>query len=364
MVAGRDTGPVWRSRTGVAALLSGAMVLGAGIEALSEYAVRGHTLGYEFLLMLPPWVLRAVFAPIPIGLARRLVHRRLAVIVAVHAAGAVVYAVLHLSSLAALHTWVYHVPYPFTEQFGDLFNEYALRVGETYLAFAAVSHALTYERLLGEREANAVALQGELAQAQLRGLRNQLHPHFLFNALNTVAMMAREGNSAAVVSMISRLSALLRYALRASIDAEVAFDAELAFTREYLAIEVERHAPRFSVTWRIAPEASTLRVPALVLQPLTENVVRHAVAAVRRPVAMGIEAVVAAGELRLTVWDDGPGLMRPSAGPGAGIGTSNIRERLRRMYGEAGALEVAARPEGGVIATVRVPARSAGSVAA
>src|SRR5262249_32131148 len=151
---------------------------------------------------------------------------------------------------------------------------------------------------------------------------------FLFNVLNSAAMLARRGQTAGVVAVLARLGDLLRYVLREDASGEATLREELDFLRGYLALEQIRFADRLDVSLEGDPSLAPLRVPSLLLQPLVENAVRHGIAC--RPGAGRIE-ICARREgprLELEVRDDGPG---PSPQPpflAAGIGIRNTRERL------------------------------------
>ncbi|MFI5372084.1 MAG: sensor histidine kinase, partial [Candidatus Eisenbacteria bacterium] len=140
-----------------------------------------------------------------------------------------------------------------------------------------VIYASVFYRLAIERARAVEQVRAELAQAELRTLRSQMNPHFLFNALNTIASMVRE-DPAAAEDTTTRLAELFRYALRASDREHVPLADELAFVRDYLAIERRRFGARLTVVEDIAPGLDDVPVPTLLLQPLVENAVRHGIA--------------------------------------------------------------------------------------
>jgi LytS/YehU family sensor histidine kinase len=183
----------------------------------------------------------------------------------------------------------------------------------------------------------------------------QLQPHFLFNTLHSVSALIHEDDEAADL-MIARLSDFLRLVIEHAGGQEVALVQELEFLQRYLDIQQVRFQNRLRVTIDVSPEALDALVPNLVLQPLVENAIRHAV----EPRAVGGRVEVTArqdgDDLRLTVRDDGPGL-RPGSAQGAGVGISNTRARLEHLYGARQALEIANHSEGGVLVTVTFPWR-------
>jgi LytS/YehU family sensor histidine kinase len=213
-----------------------------------------------------------------------------------------------------------------------------------------------------EREVIASALEAQLARAQLSALRAQLHPHFLFNALNTISALIPRDPSAAD-RMIERLGELLRRSLDAEGAAEVPLEEELRFLDGYLEIERARFRDRLAVTTRVDPGTMRARVPSLILQPLVENAIRHGVAPRAAPGSVEIRAEHEDGVLRLVVKDDGPGEPAPG-GHTDGVGLANTRARLRRLYGASHRFQAGNAPGGGFEASVTIPFRTTGSEAA
>jgi LytS/YehU family sensor histidine kinase len=207
-----------------------------------------------------------------------------------------------------------------------------------------------------EAELRASRLEAQLIQARLEALRAQLNPHFLFNALNTIAMLVRRQANAEALRGIVGLSQLLRQVLDRRAAPEVSLGEELALVEHFLAIEQLRYPDRLRVRIQVDPDVLEAQVPNLLLQPLVENAVRHGIG--RREDA-GIVEIVARrrrGALTLQVWDDGPGLpdgWRPEAD--FGLGLANTRERLQRLYGRRHRFELRNDARGGVRALVRIP---------
>jgi signal transduction histidine kinase len=193
-----------------------------------------------------------------------------------------------------------------------------------YAGFVLAWHAMSFYQM------QAVELESLLQRAQLEALRSQLNPHFLFNALHSMAELVHSDPKLAE-RLIVRLGELLRQVLNSSNQPEVTLGEELDFIRGYVAIEQMRLGDRLSVTWDIDAAALQARVPSLVLQPLVENAIQHGVAAAAGPGTLRIAARRAGEFLRLEVRDNGPGLDR--AEPAPGIGLANTRARLQRLYG-------------------------------
>jgi LytS/YehU family sensor histidine kinase len=221
-------------------------------------------------------------------------------------------------------------------------------------AVLAIVHGIEAHRRYREREVHAARLETELAAARLDALTAQLQPHFLFNTLNSIATLMRRDVDAAE-EMLAHLGALLHKTLRSGERHEVTLAEELELLEQYLAIMQIRFEDRLVVRKNIDAGVTGASVPQLVLQPLVENAIRHGIS--RRPGAGLIEiAATRLGQsLEITVRDDGDGMV----GESEGIGLSNTRRRLRQLYGDAQALELAPAAEGGLRVTLRVPLATA-----
>jgi signal transduction histidine kinase len=222
-----------------------------------------------------------------------------------------------------------------------------LGVGIYWVILGGV-HATRYYTRFREGELRAAQLETQLAQAQLQALRAQLHPHFLFNTLNSIAVLMHRDVPGAE-QMLHRLSGLLRITLEHAATQEVPLHEELEFLRLYLDIEQTRFRDRLTVTVEVAPEALDVPVPYMLLQPLVENALQHGIGQRTEGGHLEIHATATNGMLSIVVRDDGPGLSADGAGR-EGIGLSNTRGRLERLYGahyrftlrnlEAGGVEV------------------------
>jgi two-component system, LytTR family, sensor kinase len=226
-----------------------------------------------------------------------------------------------------------------------------------YAAIAATGSALAYYRESRERERRAIRLEARLAESRLQALRAQLHPHFLFNALNGIAELIHEDPDAAE-RMVLGLAGLLRALLKGAGSQEIPLLQELDFIRSYLAIEEMRFQDRLAVDWRVDPRALSAPVPSLVLQPLVENALRHGAASRAGACRLVIEARPDGASLRLRVSDDGRGFARDAQGRVAeGLGLANTRGRLAQLYGAEGRLDLADNEGGGARVTVTIPLR-------
>lgn len=279
----------------------------------------------------------------------------------IHAALSVLLSFVVLSAAAVL-TW--YIGYPnlarsptlLTLWRNNAFSIYYFHQGLTvYWATVAVAHALYYYRGLREGEARTERLAAQLAQAQLQALKMQIHPHFLFNTLNSIAALLHKDVEAAD-KMIARLGDFLRLTLKTSNAQTVDFRQELEFLKCYLEIEKFRFPDRLSVEMEIDPQALDVMVPNLILQPIVENAVRHGVAKQTLPGHITIRASKQSNRLLMQVEDNGPGLKTNPNGASSGIGVHNTRARLEQFYGDDYKFQIANSSERGVIVSLEIPA--------
>ncbi len=226
----------------------------------------------------------------------------------------------------------------------------------SYAALVGIAHAVRYARVAAERRVREAALERELLQARLQALEAQLHPHFLFNTLHTVASLVRIGEGQGAIRMLTGLGDLLRLALRPRDAQEVPLAEELDFVGRYLEVEGVRFQDRLRTAVDVAPDVpADALVPHMILQPLVENAIRHGVESSASAGCVSIRVHREGGMLHLTVRDDGPGPNGGKEKGGRGIGLGNTRARLRHLYGDRHRCELAAGEESGAVATIAVP---------
>jgi LytS/YehU family sensor histidine kinase len=224
-----------------------------------------------------------------------------------------------------------------------------------YWVILAADHAFRYHARSRESELRASRLETRLAQARLLALRDQLHPHFLFNTLNSIAVLMRRDVPAAE-RMLTNLSDLLRATLERAEHQLVTLKEELAYVQSYVNIESERFRDRLTVRFDVEDEALDARVPTLLLQPLVENAIRHGVAPRAAPGRVEIAAHCRNGVLEMSIRDDGPGLHVSSAEAlSLGVGLTNTQRRLQTLYGDDHRFAIANAPHGGVEVMVAIP---------
>jgi two-component system LytT family sensor kinase len=219
---------------------------------------------------------------------------------------------------------------------------------------AAVLHAIEFYRRYRERETYSLQLQARLSDAQLRALRAQLNPHFLFNTLNAATTLLHRDPEGAD-AMLTRLGELLRLTLRADPEHETPLHEEMALLQRYLDIMRIRFSDRVTVTSTVHPDVANALVPSFILQPIVENAFEHGVARLQRPGVIEIEAAADGDSVLLTVRDNGLG---PSLSAGAsGVGLANTRRRLAELYGDRASLQLLSAPDAGTTVEVRLPLR-------
>lgn len=221
-----------------------------------------------------------------------------------------------------------------------------------YASVAAARYGLDYYGRYRERVVRTAELEARLSRVQLDALRAQLHPHFLFNALNALSTLIHKDAQQAD-RMVLELSELLRHTLTTNAPAEVPLREEIAFVDRYLGIMQQRYGDRLRINIDVRTDVEQAFVPNLVLQPLVENALVHGVGRSAAAGAVTIRARRDGNVLELTVLDDGPGLS--NGVPAERIGLRNTRMLLEHLYGRQQQLDIATKPGGGVLARVRLP---------
>jgi len=252
-----------------------------------------------------------------------------------------------------------------------VFNTYGMVAldGLTYSGFFAVSFSVDYyfrhrRRVDQARELQleAARLQSDLARAELAALRGQLQPHFLFNSFNALSTLVRQRKSDQAVEIIAQLSELLRLAIERGALQEVPLQQEMDFIQRYLEIERLRYGDKLRTHFAVESDTMNLLVPNIVLQPLVENAIKHAISLRTNPGLVHVAARQANGRLLITVTDDGPENPPPPivTRKRPGIGLANSRAQLEKLYGRDYRLEILKRAEReGTMIQLDLPARPA-----
>jgi signal transduction histidine kinase len=353
----------------------------ASTETIAFWRMSGldHPTWRAFASEAPPWLVYAALTPLilrlgealPLG-RRPMLPKLLAHLVFALGAG------LLYATAASLCTTAFSPQLP-DLTFGTLVFSWYLSalplVVMVWFGVLGAGRGMYWFAQHRRRQVEAARLTAQLAEARLGALRMQLHPHFLFNSLNALGVLVRDGDVEAAENVLDLLAELLRESLRMSGPARIPLAEETDFLRRYLEIEQIRFPDRLRVSWDVPRELHTARVPALILQPLVENAMRHGIAPAADAGRLSLSARREGGTLVLVVEDDGVGMppenrggaaSASSAGDGdrrgsgtleggSGLGLANVRERLEVLYGSASTLEVTPAPEGGTRATIRLP---------
>jgi len=274
--------------------------------------------------------------------------------VLVHSLAALVLGSAHVTAWVAteflLKPYDFMNPRFFSLRLGELlFYQMPLEIGLYTLVVLACIADESVARAR-ERERRAAQLETSLAQARLHTLELQTQPHFLFNTLNGISSLVRAGENAKALTMIGGLSDLLRYALDRAGGADVPLSEELRTVERYLEIQALRFPDRLTFTLEAESQVAHAAVPALLLQPLVENAIRHGLAASDAPGRIALTAARHGDELAIEIFNTGRlGPVRT-----AGIGLANTRDRLQQLFGERARFELAER-DGGVVARLTLP---------
>ena len=226
----------------------------------------------------------------------------------------------------------------------------------TYAAITLGLTAMSLWREVHERELRSAHLETELANARLHALRSQLKPHFLFNSLNTIAMLMRIGQTQDALQLLTRYGRLLRTTIESD-QKEWPLSEEISFLKRYLDLEQARFSDRLSVAIDLDDCASQAIVPTFILQPLVENAIGHGLRHVEQNALLHIRAECAGPNVRIRITDNGSGLPKGwSIEEDAGVGLTNTMSQLAHTFGNTHRFAIEnANP--GVVVSVEIPMR-------
>ena len=225
------------------------------------------------------------------------------------------------------------------------------------LAWSILYYAIKYYRIFQEVRESALKSAAMAHEAQLKMLRYQLNPHFLFNTLNAISTLVLEQQTELANRMVTRLSSFLRYSLDNDPMQKITLRQELAALQLYLDIEKVRFEDHLSLHVDISDEAQDALIPSLLLQPLVENAIKYGIARSEEGGHLRIAAKVFAGDLLIQLSDDGPGVeLVDGAIPSAnGVGLRNTRERLKELYGSEHSFRLSKTEPHGLTISIRIP---------
>ncbi len=347
----------------LAILVTACLVIGL-LDSLQWYAssaLRGvpGTFAGTLKSQFPPWVMAALLMPPVLAAARRwpLDRGRWRQHLAYHLLATLLFTAVHVL-LSTTVAWFLTPP---TLNLSFLFMTVKTALFRSpidamiYWAVVGGAHAVRSGREAREREQAAARLEASLTAVRLQALRDRLHPHFLFNTLNAVTTLALRQDHDGVVRTVAAMSDLLRSNLDEDRAQEVPLEEELAFLDRYLEIQILRFGERLTVNRDVPLELLGAVVPAMLLQPLVENAMQHAVAVKPGPVQVNVRARREGDVLVLEVADSGPGFSPTNTRAGRGMGLTNSRARLAALYGDAASLTCERDGGGGALVRVRIP---------
>jgi LytS/YehU family sensor histidine kinase len=243
----------------------------------------------------------------------------------------------------------------FENFFGKFFTGVYLGVMIYALIVFAIQAFVFYQNYRTEEE-QRLRVTAQLARAELHALKMQIHPHFLFNTLHSISSLVLE-DAPKANQMIARLGDFLRLTLENSERQFVALKEEIEFARCYLEIEQARFSDRLQIEFDVKPESLTAQVPHLILQPLVENAIQHAIAPRASGGLIKISAKKFGDMTRVEIADSGEGTHADKnvSNNGQGVGLANVRGRLKQLYGANYKFELNNNPAGGLTAVLEIP---------
>ena len=237
------------------------------------------------------------------------------------------------------------------------FGEYFLPAFTLMVAWSGLYYAIKYYQVFQEIKASALKSASMAHEAQLKMLRYQLNPHFLFNTLNAISTLILERDIEPANRMVTKLSSFLRYSLDNDPMQKITLKQELGAMQLYLDIEKVRFEDRLNLHLEIDEESRSALIPSLLLQPLVENAIKYGIARSDNGSNLRIAAKVFAGDLLLEVSDDGPGvdLVDGQIPDAKGVGLRNTRERLAELYGNKHSFRLKETEPHGLTVNIRIP---------
>jgi two-component system LytT family sensor kinase len=275
-----------------------------------------------------------------------------------HIAGALVFTYVHIFIVTCLPFFPLRPELSFAARF---FRNMRLDFGVDFLTYWAILGATYTARHYSELQQRQVAeaqLEASLVQARLQALQAQLRPHFFFNTLQAISVLALKSDKNGVVETLGHLSNLLRVTFDTKRAQKITLASELEFLDEYLAIQRLSLGDRLSVHREIGDEVLSALVPSMLLQPVVENAIVHGIARQQGPGTIVVAASRGDGMLHLRVSDSGPGFRQTQHRDGVGL--ANSRARLQQLYHAAFRLDVGDSVGGGASVTISIPYETSG----
>ena len=314
---------------------------------------------------LASWLPWALATPLIVGLARRCAIgrgmnvRTLAVHLTAFAAISVLTETWSAWLQVLVNPWGNRQWPTFVDTWSTTLIFQALTFLIVYALILTVTHLVDARESIARQITETARLNEELSRAQLAALRGQLEPHFMYNTLNSIAGLVRDQRGDAAVSMIVGLSEFLRRASEDSHRSQVSLAEEVEYLQRYLDIQKARFGERLQISVDIPAEVLRAQVPNLLLQPLVENAIKHGIA--KRVVggSVRVAGTCQNGQLRLSVYNDGPTLLTDWQATHSGVGIGNLRTRLQILHGSESGLQLRRAEADGVEVVVTLPFQEA-----
>lgn len=260
---------------------------------------------------------------------------------------------------SSIEIWGYNLTYQHLDMSDPLyFFGNAMQEGYVLLSWSALYFGINYYLMMQAEKERALLAEGMAHQAQLKMLRYQLNPHFLFNTLNAISTLVMEKDSKGANKMLRNLSSFLRYTLVNQASQQVSLTKELHALALYLEIEEVRFEDRLKVDFKVDDTAQDAKIPSLILQPIIENAIKYAIAPSIDGGTITIDAHVSDERLFLKVCDDGPGITDKApkdVEKSSGVGIANTRARLSQLYGTKHSLRIDNLKPKGLQISITIP---------
>lgn len=340
------------------------LVIMTGKRSLTYFLVSNVEPDYTVFYMrgILVWTLALLFIPLIVKVADHcsLDERPYLKNFAVHILGSLVFLII----LAALFTLLWSLRLSPSELTGVFLSELrsnlvwlSLLVPVSYWMIVGGYHLNKYYNKYKARRNRSVLLRSELKKMQHQVLQMQMHPHFLFNALNTVSAFISH-NPKEAERMLEKIQTFLRISVKDDKHSEIPFREELGYVDAYLSIEQKRFSDRLVVKKDIDDQAQEVLVPRLLLQPLVENAIRHGISAKRDSGLLLLKAKVEEGKLHIYIEDDGKGFDEEKRNLSKGLGLKNTIQRLKMLYNTDYTFNIEPKSPSGTKVTLILPANN------
>ncbi len=338
-----------------------------GLSFASESYLRNYRAGrilhvkYFIIEFLTEFYIYALFSILLFKLSERFplqlkIAPKTIVIYFCHLIASVIFSIVS-TSLNSFIAWTWEDICEHCLSFDMIFDPHFLHRGIiVYWGIIIVGQGIEYYREMQSEKVRVAELSALLSDAQLSALKMQIHPHFLFNTLNSIATLIHHDAESADL-MLTRLSDFLRMTLQNSGEPIVSLERELHFLKTYLDIEKVRFQERLTVEFSADEETLNSKVPNLILQPIVENSIRHGIANMKENGFLFIRAKRNNARLIIEIEDNGAGLNSTSASAKTqgGVGLSNTKARLRQIYGDDFSFEIGTNRESGTLVRFDLP---------